>query len=137
MSKELEALERLKTAPSFMGGTAEYQFCTKSETLLMQDYETVKQALQRLESIDNANPSEALNVLKATEKYTGIDLTAVKNALIKAQKEHKALEVLKKIIDFDLVEIGSRKVCIYSDDDNGDVVKMISEEEFNVLEEVL
>lgn len=137
MSKELEALERLKTAPSFMGGTAEYQFCTKSETPLMQDYETVKQALQRLESIDNATLSEALNVLKATEKYTGIDLTAVKNALIKAQKEHKALEVLKKIIDFDLVEIGSRKICIYSDDDNGDVVKMISEEEFNALEEVL
>ena len=137
MSKELEALERLKTAPSFMGGTAEYQFCTKSETPLMQDYETVKQALQRLESIDNATLNEALNVLKATEKYTGIDLTAVKNALIKAQKEHKALEVLKKIIDFDLVEIGSRKICIYSDDDNGDVVKMISEEEFNALEEVL
>lgn len=42
MSKELEALERLKTAPTFMGGTAEYQSCTKSETLLLQDYEVVK-----------------------------------------------------------------------------------------------
>ena len=54
MSKELEALERLKTAPTFMGGTSEYQACTKSETLLLQDYEIVKQALNRLEAIDNA-----------------------------------------------------------------------------------
>lgn len=43
MDKVLEALERLKTAPTFMGGTPEYQACTKSETLLIQDYETVKQ----------------------------------------------------------------------------------------------
>ena len=43
MDKVLEALERLKTAPTFMGGTPEYQACTKSETLLMQDYETIKQ----------------------------------------------------------------------------------------------
>jgi hypothetical protein len=42
-SEALKALERLKTAPTFMGGTAEYQACTKSETLLMQDYETIKQ----------------------------------------------------------------------------------------------
>lgn len=51
MSKELEALERLKTAPSFMGGTAEYKAPTKSETLLLQDYEIVKQALLELQSI--------------------------------------------------------------------------------------
>lgn len=49
MTKELEALERLKTAPSFMGGTVEYRACTKSETLLMQDYETIKQALIQAE----------------------------------------------------------------------------------------
>lgn len=60
---------------------------------------TIKQALHRLESIDNANPSEALNVLKATEKYTGIDLTVVKNALLKAQKEHKALDLLMQELD--------------------------------------
>ena len=54
MTKELEALERLKTAPSFMGGTAEYKASTKSETLLLQDYETVKQF-----------------ILKAQDKGTG------------------------------------------------------------------
>ena len=50
MNKELlEALERLKTAPTFMGGTIEYQTCTKSETLLLQDYDTIKQALLNAE----------------------------------------------------------------------------------------
>ena len=42
-SEALKALERLKTAPNFMGGTAEYKTCTKSETLLLKDYEIVKQ----------------------------------------------------------------------------------------------
>lgn len=51
MGKELDALERLKTALSFMGGTAEYQFCTKSETLLLQDYETIKQALLKQQEL--------------------------------------------------------------------------------------
>lgn len=141
MSKEyLEALERMCST-------------TLEEDLSVRDiYETeygiVEQALQRLESIDNSNPSEALECLEALEQDIKdrvilaedrqLKLCAViKQALLKAQKEHKALEVLEKIIDFDLVEIGSRKVCIYSDDDNGDVVRAISEEEFNALEEVL
>lgn len=55
MGKELDALERLKTAPSFMGGTVEYQFCTKSETLLLQDYETVKQALLKAQEQEKEN----------------------------------------------------------------------------------
>lgn len=96
MSKELEALERLKTAPSFMGGTVEYQACTQSEALLMQDYEIVKQALMELKSIKESDPSEALNVLKATEKYTGIDLTVVKQALLKEQKDARSEEILQK-----------------------------------------
>ena len=53
-SEALKALERLKTAPNFMGGTAEYKACTKSETLLLQDYEIVKQF-----------------ILKAQDKETG------------------------------------------------------------------
>ena len=104
MSKEyLEALERLKTAPSFMGGTAEYQFCTKSETLLMQDYETVKQALKRLESIDNADSSEALECLEALEQDIKdrtilaedrqLKLCAIiKQVLLKAQEPKQCLK---------------------------------------------
>ena len=67
MSKELAALERLKTAPTFMGGTSEYQACTKSETLLLQDYEIVKQALLELQYIKETKPSEALKELEVLE----------------------------------------------------------------------
>ena len=60
-------------------------------------YEEYQKMCNRLESIDNANPSEALNVLKATEKYTGIDLTVVKQALLKAQEqEAKFLDNLQR-----------------------------------------
>lgn len=55
MDKVLEALERLKTAPTFMGGTAEYQACTKSETLLMQDYETIKQFILKAQAHEKEN----------------------------------------------------------------------------------
>ena len=42
MSKELEALERLKTAPDFMGGTREYRLNLQSNAALMEDYDTIK-----------------------------------------------------------------------------------------------
>lgn len=115
MSKELEALERLKTAPTFMGGTAEYQFCTKSETLLLQDYEIVKQALLELESIKEAEPSEALKTLEVLNKTISSllepvlaeyedDLSdkitsnyfALKQSLLRAREQEN--ELLKEII---------------------------------------
>lgn len=109
MTKEVEALERLKTAPNFMGGTAEYKSCTKSETLLIHDYEIIKQALQRLEAIDNANPSEALEKLDKVNNYLNDvydykeikaerrkDIDSIKQALIKAQEQEKVLEIIKK-----------------------------------------
>lgn len=45
MDKVFGALERLKTAPSFMGGTVQYMFSTNSVSALLEDYELVKQAL--------------------------------------------------------------------------------------------
>ena len=65
-----------------------------------------KQALQRLEAIDNANPSEALEELFKTtyfgsaEEYKKIDncYNTIKQALIKAQEQEKENKVLKEII---------------------------------------
>ena len=101
MADCLEALERLKTAPSFMGGTVEYQACTKSETLLLQDYEIVKQAL------------------------------------LKSEKEHKALEIIKeKEVNMQVfnqcedVETYN-KVYIKQKD------RQLTQEEFSLLKEVL
>lgn len=117
MNKELEALERLKTAPTFMGGTAEYQFCTKSETPLMQDYEIVKQALLELQSIKEAEPSDALKTLEVLDKTISPllepvlaeyedDLSdkitsnyfALRQALLKAREQERENELLKEII---------------------------------------
>ena len=156
MSKELEALERLKTAPTFMGGTTEYQFCTKSETLLLQDYEIVKQALLELQSIKEANPSEALKCLEHIKKddfnmiittypplpaYNGVTkdemFDKIEQALLKAEKEHKALEIIKKTknIKVSFYENGSGKHYKIEFDKTRN--QTITKEQFNLLKEVL
>lgn len=113
MIKELQALKRLRqeTIPA----------------TYMQDFDKdeccdiIEQALKRLEAIDNANPREALNITKATEKYTGIDLSVIKNSLIKTQKMQKVLEILKKHFNFKFVVDGFMLlVLIQSKQDEGD-----------------
>jgi hypothetical protein len=69
-------------------------------------YEEYQKMCNRLESIDNANPSEALECLDKIAKQIELDEDTdyweirnahktVENALLKAQKEHKALEIIK------------------------------------------
>lgn len=58
-------------------------------------FNTIKQALLELKVISEAKHSEALNITKATEKYTGIDLSIIKQALIKAREQEKVLEIIK------------------------------------------
>lgn len=102
MSKGLEALEEIR---DFRYGKDKLLVC---QTAM---YDDIKQALQRLETIENAKPSEAL---EDTLKYIAIDLEyddnpflrdmyygllQVKQALLKAQeqeKELKAFEIIKK-----------------------------------------
>lgn len=81
MTKEFEALERLA-----MPDDLHIKECKKLGIGLTEDYDLLKQVILELTSIKKVESSEALNVLKATEKYTGIDLTVVKNALLKAQE---------------------------------------------------
>ena len=76
-------------------------------------YETIKQALQRLESTENANPSEALGLVKRTceiyvdslkqrdligydiiEKQINEALDTIKQALVKSQEQEKVLEII-------------------------------------------
>ena len=47
MDKYQEALNRLKTAPSFMGGTLEYKAHLNSEELLMKDVNTLQQLVDK------------------------------------------------------------------------------------------
>lgn len=161
MNKELEALERLKTAPSFMGGTVEYQACTQSEAVLTQDYEIVKQAVLELKSIKEANHSEALEELKRIDynityllsdcdineevdmNFTSIkehkSCEIIKQALIKGEKEHKALEIIKeKNVDVKLLKLSTNLLDYYTrvKHKTGENTEL-TEEEFNLLKEVL
>lgn len=83
-------------------------------------HENIEQALQRLEAIDNANPSEALKCLKYLYEDAKIEsgwvqkhcityaeefehndrikpyYENIKQALLKAQEQEKALKIIKK-----------------------------------------
>ena len=81
MNKELEALDLLF-----------YGYCFNSK--VKQEYELIKQALQRLESIDNSNPSEVLELLRMI-KFKSINAgyndgfgcwNKIEQALLKSQE---------------------------------------------------
>ena len=114
---------------------------------------TVEQALLELQSIKEANPSEALECLEEIGfaplneccgyPYTRIsdeyyeDFNTIKQALLKAEKEHKALEIIKKNknIKFSFYENGSGKHYKIEFDKTRN--QTITKEEFNFLKEVL
>ncbi len=109
MSKELEALENMKN-----GADEWYRSYEMHE-----DYPVVKLALQRLESIDNSEPSEALKILYNNAKMDrdrieqGYPLTyaeeiehnegikpyydTIKQALLKSQEQEKENAYIEKI----------------------------------------
>ena len=103
MSKELEALERIKN--KFIDFFHED----------VPDFDIIEEALQRLESIDNAKPSRALEYLEnlgthRIEYIEGFELGYTKTmpfkstydyktiqyALLKAQEQEKVLDVIFK-----------------------------------------
>ena len=94
MSKELEALNKIQ-----------HDFGQLKGQELVSCYETIFNALKRLEAIDNSNPSEAMKALKEisnldvvvgkTKKYDistplgnylKCEITTIKQALLKAQE---------------------------------------------------
>lgn len=110
VSKELDALERVDDYVD-----KDYDYCQRGD--YSKDYKLIKQALQRLEAIDNANPSKAMDYMKSLfkcwehlvkkdnleikevelEKYIFKEnYDAIKQALIKAQEQEKVLEIIKK-----------------------------------------
>lgn len=92
MSKGLEALEEFR----------EFNLLGNRKELC----DTIEKELQRLESIDNANPSEAMNCLHIIAFNTqfiagmnfGNELRAIERALFKAKEQEKENELLKEII---------------------------------------
>lgn len=104
MSKELKAFEnimRIYGETNSLEGT-------------YNDFLTIKKALQRLEDIDNAKPSEALECLeylyealkqeylddnsKKLSMYDEKVLNTIKNYILKAQEDKKKADALKELI---------------------------------------
>jgi len=110
-------------------------------------YEEYQKMCNRLESIDNANPSEALECLDKIAKQIELDEDTdyweirnahktVENALLKAQEEHKALEIIKENkIEMALFN-DSKTVEDYNHNRNWGANEL-TEEEFNLLKEWL
>ena len=80
-----------------------------------------------------------LEALKRVENFLGYNYCSVDlpDELATIEKSLKALEIIKKNFEFGLFETDKYKVYIYSSDDDYSVVKRISQEEFNLLKEVL
>ena len=113
MSKELEALN----------GLFDLIHCQESFEKAQKYFDIIEEALHRLESIDNAEPSEALkslediyrnavfisevsfekqhptNISPETNKSISVQCDTIKQALLKAQREHKALDLLMQELD--------------------------------------
>lgn len=116
MSKDyLEALEEIR---DFRYGKDKLLVCHT------EMYKTIKQALQRLEAIDNAKPSEALEMLKGVEYVADVlkvnhkigsrdianqeikemvdrlnyRIPTIKQALIKAQEQENIFSIIKKYL---------------------------------------
>lgn len=130
--KDLEALERLN---KYL--TADY------------DKEAFNIIKQRLESIDNANPSEALECLKRisikchpkSDGHTLIDddLTTIKQELITKSKKELAWEI---VVKYGFMHIHFAMQCKNYDIYLGNmkysnIKEYLTKEEFNLLKEML
>lgn len=110
---------------------------------------------QFISDIDNANPSEALECLEKVSDYLNNvydykeiieevrkDINTIKQALIKAEKEHKVLEIIKeKRVDMwhlvDLLEQTYEMYLAFCKSEKYEEDYILTEEEFDLLKEVL
>lgn len=143
MSKELEALNKIQ-----------HDFGQLKGQELVSCYETIFNALKRLEAIDNANPSEALKDFERigsdyflgskdclVKKIYEKEYNNIKQVLLKAQEQEK-----KKATAWDIVISKNVDMLLIKKYDNvsdyNSAVwlsgrEKLTEEEFNLLKEVL
>lgn len=156
MTKGLEALERMA-----MPDEVFLKECERLNIDNHSDYEYLKRELQRLEAIDNANPSEALEEIKQIEFYVGtiiglefikgndvfseakkrdyeifkIKAEKIKQALLKAQQQEKVLGIIKdKQVNVRLLK---RCKSVEQYNNNCPFGCELTQEEFDTLKEVL
>ena len=149
MTKELEAFENI----------VKVYGDTNSLEGTYNDFLTIKKALQRLEAIDNSEPSEALKIVETLAddgllnkeigaiSYNQIwlknQIEILKQALLKSQEQEKVLEIIKeKKVNIDLL-YASSSVEQYNDE----LVRVygmwfvkdrqLTQDEFDTLKEVV
>lgn len=125
MNKESEALKELKhwKETNNENGTV---------WLPLFAVEDIEKSLKRLEAINNANPSEALNQIDfmildcVTTPLQHEALKTVEQALLKAQENEKVIKAIKKHFNIKLDEetelngnVWGRLVSIQAKEDNG------------------
>ena len=151
MSKELEILEDISKEEClfkdrntiYMGGEKSNSF-THKDTIgnYFKGIEEIKQALQRLEQIDNANPSEALECLIGLEKeiiqrdgritdFLKIKFNIIKQALIKAQENARSEEILQKYYQ-EGITLDSVRVLKQERDNYKKVLNIIKEKDVDI-----
>lgn len=130
MNKELEALNKIQ-----------HDFGQLKGQELVNCFETIFNGLKRLESIDNANPSEALECLDKMAKQIELDEDTdyweirnahktVENALQKAQEQEKVLEIIKENPS---IVMAVKRYSTYDNFKANNMNSNITEEEFNLL----
>ena len=138
MSKDLEALVKyIKLETEYIGNDT-YKLYIKKNTM-----EFLEQALQRLESIDQSNPSEALKELEELllSSYSYIIMLdrlngaypTIKNYILKAQEQEKTLKIMKDKWVNVTVLIHSKTVEEYNS--NAYTPYNLTQEEFELLKE--
>ena len=159
--KSLEALEKLYEEREYLLGE-KVNHKTKNWHNDITHYDninkcllTIKQDLDRLEAIDNANPSKALECLEEMAKYRIeyseylmpikdiSEYKTIKQTLVKAQEQEKILKALeiikKKRVACDLLT--NSDVTDYkkynSHCDKYDFIVPLTEEEFKLLKGIL
>lgn len=146
MNKEyIKALERM--------GCATLEEDLSVRDIYENEYDIVKNALQRLESIDNANPSEALECLERLEYYhtrsvsdLGCkehrlkDISTIKQALLKAEQDKKKAIAWDIVISKNVDMLLIKKYDNVSDYNSAVWLsgrEKLTEEEFKIIKEVL
>ncbi len=146
MSKELDALERIRQD---INAHNDYRND-------FEDLKTIEQALQELQAIKSAEPSEALDYMKSLfecwknlaeknnletkdielEKYIFKEnYDTIKQTLIKTQEQEKALKIIiKKNVRIYWIKSYS---CVESYNNGLPPKEQLTKEEFNTLKEYL
>jgi len=104
-------------------------------------HEIIENALQRLEAIDNANPSEALecleNIINDKKMHDYIlyncldeDFINIRKSLLKAQEQEKVLEIIKEKSDLSALEMADN---VNEFNEMASYKKPYTEEEFDLL----